>query len=248
MESSDENVDAILRDVDKINLDRISQMSHEEIIQAQQEIMAMLPASFKNVMNNKNLSKKVPPQPKTEPLPALKSSQTGNTNLNPSPLERFDLSGCRVFADDKQAIVLLSTSITELLALSNIYIDSTTSLTTSNSLSPSKGATNDDALATALLDAATRAGFITICGDVEALSSVELFQHQYDPELPGYSMHEILEVGFALLPFFKLLTNMSDVYAVISLRLFQAAHSLVAHTYWYSSIQRAYCQPAQLQQ
>eukprot|EP01035_Chromulina_nebulosa_P023171 gene23171-30032_t len=194
LESSDENVDAILRDVDKINLDRISQMSHEEIIQAQQEIMAMLPVSFKNVMNNKNFSKRVPPQPITEPLPALKSSQTGNTNMNPSPLERFDLSGCRVFADDKQAIVLLSTSITELLALSNIYIDSTTSLTTSNSLSPSKGATNDDALATALLDAATRAGFITICGDVEALSSVELFQHQYDPELPGYSMHEILEL------------------------------------------------------
>lgn len=197
LESSDENVEAMLRDVDKINSDRISQMSHEEITQAQQEIMAMLPASFKNMMNNKNVSKSAPPQPKTEPLPAVKSSlQTGSTNWDSISVERFDLAGCRVFTDEKQAIDLLSKSITELLALSNIYVDSASSFSTSKSPASSNCATTHEALATALLNAAKRAGFITICRDVDALASVELFQHQYDPELPGYSMREILEVGF----------------------------------------------------
>ena len=194
MESSDENLEAILRDVDKINSDRISHMSLEEITQAQQEIMAMLPASFQNILKKKHISLAEPnmssPQPKTVPLSSVQSNTQSD---KPNSVERFDLAGCRVFTDEKQAIESLSTAIRETLALSNVYIDSSTSLIDSTS-SENCGA-NCEALVAALFEAAKQAGFITICGDSDALATVELFQHQYDPELPGYSLHEILEVG-----------------------------------------------------
>ena len=190
-------------EAEKLNIDRISMMSEEEIKQAQQEILEFLPTSLTSLLTNgKYGNNSLTKNNNIESDVELRKTITGKITTNQPKIpanepdvakdgvvlsdERFDLIGRRAFANKKHAEDCFSTSLSTLLSsapYSNFHSTSSDSFRS---------------IAILLMDAAIDSGLIHIGGEDQP-NSGELFQHQYDPDSPGYSLREILEVRRILL-------------------------------------------------
>jgi hypothetical protein len=171
--SADDDIERILQEIDTSNSKIIESMSEAEIVSARDEILSTF-STLKVVNKSPNIARKYI----SEVNPLLGQE------------ERFDLNGRRIFKNRK--------SLTEEKLVKSMHSLLLARYKSSIELRDPEFVVSLQSIANDVYDTLITTNLVLICED-EPKDQPELYQHEFDPDSPGYTMHELSEVLLYLL-------------------------------------------------